>query len=91
MARAKEVGPPSLQLARAEGFRRMRELHESPAQDKGNPDTGNSEITSSVPSNSELLEFSLPPRREPPIGPEGDIYNQPANWTPLGSEASTIG
>ena len=69
----------------------MRELHETPAQDKGNPDTGNSEITSSVPSNSELLKFSLPPRREPPIGPEGDIYNQPANWTPLGSEASTIG
>ena len=39
----------------------MHELHEPLAQ--GNPDTGNSEITSSVPDNSELLEFSLPPRR----------------------------
>ena len=39
----------------------MHELHEPQAQ--GNPDTGNSEITSSAPNNSELLEFSLPPRR----------------------------
>jgi hypothetical protein len=40
----------------------MRELHEPQAQGKGNPHIGNSEITSSVPNNSELLEFSLPPR-----------------------------
>jgi hypothetical protein len=36
----------------------MHELHEPQAQ--GNPDSGNSEIASSVPNNSELLEFSLP-------------------------------
>ena len=41
----------------------MHELHEPQAQGKVNPDTGNSAITSSVPNNSELLEFSLPPRR----------------------------
>lgn len=41
----------------------MHELHEPQAQGKGNPDTANSEITSSVPNNSDLLEFSLPPRR----------------------------
>ena len=62
MARAKEVGPPSLQLARAKGIKTMHELHEPQTQGKGNPDTGNREIASSVPNNSELLEFSLPPR-----------------------------
>ena len=36
----------------------MHELHEPQAQ--GNPDSGNSEIASSVPNNSEVLEFSLP-------------------------------
>ena len=41
----------------------MHELHEPQAQGKGNPDTGNSEITSGVPNNSELLEFSFLPRR----------------------------
>ena len=46
----------------------MHELHEPQAQGKGNPDTGNSEITSSVPNNSELLEFSLPPRRREQCG-----------------------
>jgi hypothetical protein len=40
----------------------MHELHEPQAQGKGNPDTGNREITSSVPNNSALLEFSLPHR-----------------------------
>jgi hypothetical protein len=39
----------------------MHELHEP--QPQGNPDCGNGEITSSVPNNSELLEFSLPSRR----------------------------
>jgi len=46
----------------------MHELHEPQAQGKVNPDTGNSEITSSVPNNSELLEFSLPPRRREQCG-----------------------
>jgi hypothetical protein len=40
----------------------MHELHEPHAQGKGNPHTGNSEDTSSVLNNSELLEFSLSPR-----------------------------
>jgi hypothetical protein len=40
----------------------MHELHEPQAQGKGNPDTGKSEITSSVPNTSDLLKFSLPPR-----------------------------
>jgi hypothetical protein len=39
----------------------MHELHEPQAQ--GNPDSGDSEITSSVPNNSELPEFSLSSRR----------------------------
>jgi hypothetical protein len=40
----------------------MHELHEPQAQGKGNPDAGDRETTSSVPNNSELLEFSLPTR-----------------------------
>ena len=54
-------GPPSLHLARAKGIKTMHELHEPQAQ--SNPDSGDSKITSSVPNNSELLEFGFPPRR----------------------------
>jgi hypothetical protein len=39
----------------------MHELHEAQAQ--GNSDSGDSEITSSVPNDSELPEFSLSSRR----------------------------
>jgi hypothetical protein len=39
----------------------MHELHEPQVRGKGNPDTGNSEITRSAPNNSELLELSFPP------------------------------
>ena len=28
---------------------------------------------------------------EPPLGPEGDTYNQPANWMPLGAAAPAGG
>jgi hypothetical protein len=58
----KRKGPPSSHLARAKGIKTMHELHQPQAQGKGNPDAGDRETTSSVPNNSELLEFSLPTR-----------------------------
>jgi hypothetical protein len=41
----------------------MHELHEPQARGKGDPDTGNNEITSGTPNNPEQLELSRPPRR----------------------------
>jgi hypothetical protein len=61
VARAKKKGPPSLHLARAKEIKTMHELHELQAQ--GNPDSGDSEITSIVTNNSELPEFSFSSRR----------------------------